>query len=128
MKKNKEIDNKLRTSIEDLEHALNFANKIEKDGFYYAGISKCFEISLEYAWKYFKRKALEEGLEVFSPKDAIRCAGQMKIIGNVEKWLNFLEDRNLAVHDYLGISREDYLKTIRSFLDEAKKLVKGDRT
>jgi uncharacterized protein with HEPN domain len=40
----------------------------------------------------------------------------------VQKWLDFLEDRNLAVHDYLGISDEDYIKMIKEFLIEVKKL------
>lgn len=116
-------DEKLAKSVNELEHALNFAKKAEDDGFYYAGISKCYEICLEYAWKYLKRRAIDESLEVFSPKDAVRAAGQLKLIDNVEKWLDFLVDRNLAVHDYLGISRDDYLKTIRSFLGEVKKLI-----
>ena len=73
------------------------------------------------AWK---RKAVNEGLEVFSPKEAIKIAGKLKLIDDVEKWLNFLSDRNLAVHGYLGIKDEDYLKTIQEFLTEVKKLIK----
>jgi nucleotidyltransferase substrate binding protein (TIGR01987 family) len=100
-----------------------FTKKAKQDGFYYAGISKSFEICLEYAWKYLKRCAINEGLEVYSPKDAIKAAGQLKIIDNVEKWLEFIEDRNLAVHDYLGISQDEYLKTIKGFLSEAQKII-----
>lgn len=122
--KNIEQD-KLNASIKELEKAMRFADKIASDRFYFAGISKCYEVCLEYAWKFFKRRAIDEGLEVYSPKDAVKAAGRLKIIDNVEKWLDFIEDRNLAVHDYLGVSDEDYLKTIREFLLEVKKVVKS---
>lgn len=46
----------------------------------------------------------------------------VELIDNVELWLDFLEDRNLAVHDYLGIMDEDYLKSIKKFMSEVKKL------
>lgn len=121
--KNIEQD-KLSASIKELEKAMRFADKIESDRFYFAGISKCYEVCLEYAWKFFKRRAIDEGLEIYSPKDAVKAAGRLKIIDNVEKWLNFIEDRNLAVHDYLGVSDEDYLKTIKEFLVEVRKVVK----
>lgn len=123
MKKGRNLESKLAESVKALEHALTFTEKAEVDDFYYAGISKSYETCLEHAWKYFKNKAVDEGLEVYSPKEAIKCAGRLGLIDDVEKWLDFLEDRNLAVHDYLGISKEDYLKTIRSFLVEVKKLI-----
>jgi nucleotidyltransferase substrate binding protein (TIGR01987 family) len=115
-------DPKFRQSIEDLDHALSFAKEAERDRFFFAGITKSFETCVGYAWKYFKRRAIDEGLEVFSPKDAIRAAGRMGLIDDVERWLDFIEDRNLAVHDYLGVPLEEYLKTIRAFLVEAKKI------
>lgn len=113
---------KLKESIQALEHALTFFDKAKKDDFYYSGIAKKFEICFEYVWKYFKQRAQAEGLEVFSPKEAIKLAGKIGLIGDVEKWLNFLEDRNIGVHDYLGMSQEDYLKTIQEFFKEVKKL------
>ena len=123
MKKKEELAN-FKKSVSDLEHAIGFIKDAEEDRFYFSGISKSFETCMEYAWKYFKRMAVDEGVEVFSPKEAIRAAGRLKIIDDVEKWLDFLEDRNLSVHDYLGVSEEDYLKTIRKFLVEAKKVLK----
>jgi nucleotidyltransferase substrate binding protein (TIGR01987 family) len=113
---------KLTESVKDLEHALSFLPKAKKEPFFYAGISKNFEVCLEYAWKYLKRKCVEEGVDVYSPKETLRAAGRLNFIDDVEKWFSFLKDRNLAVHDYLGISDEDYLKTIQEFLAEVKKL------
>lgn len=115
-------DKKLEKSIQDLERALTFEKEAKTDTFYMAGIAKCYEICLEYAWKYFKRMATEEGIEVFSPKEAIKMAGRLKIIGDVEKWLEFLAERNMAVHDYLGVSDQEYLETIHEFLKEVKNI------
>ncbi|MFA5812737.1 MAG: HI0074 family nucleotidyltransferase substrate-binding subunit [bacterium] len=122
MKKQQIKDDKFRQAIDDLAHAVTFSKEAERDRFYFAGITKSFETCVEYAWKYFKRLAIDEGLEVYSPKDAIRAAGRLGLIDDVEKWLGFVEDRNLAVHDYLGVSIDDYMKTIRVFLAEVKKL------
>lgn len=122
MTQNMDDKRKLIDSIKGLEHALSFKNKIDKDEFYFSGISKSFEVCLEYTWKYLKKKTQEEGFEVYSPKEAIKYAGKMKLIDNVEKWLDFLKDRNMAVHDYLGVSDEAYLETIENFLSEVKKL------
>lgn len=115
-------DKKLEKAIKDLEHALTFEKDAKEDDFYMAGIAKCYEICLEYAWKFFKRRATEEGFEVFSPKEAIKLAGRLKIITDVEKWLDFLIERNAAVHDYLGVSDQEYLETIHDFLSEVKSL------
>ena len=113
---------KLADAVKKLEHALSFLKPNQTDPVYQAAVSKCFEVCLEYAWKELKRRVVEEGIEVYSPKEVIKQAGRLGFIGDVEKWLDFLEDRNLAVHDYLGVSDEDYLKTIREFLPEVKKL------
>lgn len=123
MTKNITKDKKFLDSIFALKEAFQYKDKAIKEWFYFAGISKCYEVCLEYAWKYFKRRAIDEGYEVFSPKDAIRYAGKMHLIDNVEKWIDFLDDRNLAVHDYLGLSNEDYLRIINDFYSEVNKLV-----
>ncbi|MBI4125529.1 MAG: nucleotidyltransferase substrate binding protein [Deltaproteobacteria bacterium] len=113
---------KLKESIDALEYALSFLDKAKKDDFYFSGIAKKFETCFEYTWKYFKQKATEEGLDAYSPKEAIKLAGRSGLIENVEKWLDFLEDRNAGVHDYFGLSQDDYLKTIQEFFKEVKKI------
>ncbi len=115
-------DNRLAASIEALEHALGFAKRAKKEPFFAAGISKSFEICFEYAWKEMKRQAIAHGLEVYSPRDAIKAAGRLGLVADVELWLGFLEDRNLSVHDYLGIDDQAYLETIKRFLAQAREL------
>ena len=122
MKKDLERE-KLKSSIDELTKAMNYEKEAMKDRFFFSGISKSFEVCLEYAWKYFKRRAVDEGVEIYSPKDAVRAAGRLGLIDDVEKWLGFIEDRNLAVHDYMGMSDDDYMKTIKEFLVEVQKIV-----
>lgn len=115
-------DDKLKAAIQALGHALSFEKKIKQDKFFLAGIAKSFETCLEYAWKYFKRRALDEGFEPYSPKESIKYAGRIGLIDDVEAWLSFLEDRNDAVHDYEGVSDKDYLQTIKAFYREVKRI------
>ena len=120
--KTKAEPNKLKNAINKLKHAITFEDRIHDDDFYFDGIAKSFEMCLEYAWKHFKLIATQHGLEVYSPREAIKAAGQLNLIEDVEKWLGFLEDRNYAVHDYLGLSDNDYLETIKEFFSEVNKL------
>lgn len=115
---------KLTTSVQALEHAISFKDKAQTDPFYFSGISKSFEVCLEYAWKYLKAQLDAEGLEAYSPREIIKVAARAGLIDDVEQWLNFLEDRNLAVHDYLGVSEKDYLISIENFLRKTRKLLK----
>ena len=123
MTKKTNHDPKLKESIQKLQKALKHENKIHDDPVYLAGIIKCFEVSIEYSWKLMKRETTKQGYEVYSPREAIKLAGKTKIIDDVELWLNFLEDRNLSVHDYLGIPEKEYLELIKRYLIEAKKLI-----
>lgn len=120
--KEKSDAGKFKQSLGELEDALCFIDKAKDKRIYFSGISKSFEVCLEYAWKYLKKRAIDEGFEAYSPKESIKIAGKMGLIDDVEKWLECLADRNLAVHDYIGIEDEDYLETIQKFLVEAKRL------
>lgn len=120
--KKKSEDKKLAESIQKLAQSLKHQDKIHDDPVYFAGITKCFETCLEYAWKFMKREVVKQGYEAYSPREAIKLAGKIQLIEDVEKWLNFLEDRNLSVHDYLDIPEQDYINLIKDFFKEVKKL------
>ena len=114
---------KLEKSIADLREALAFSDKALTEHTYYAGIAKCFEVCLEYAWKQLKRKLSDEGVDSYSPKDVVRSAGRAGLIDDVERWITCINIRNLAVHDYLGISPEEYLRNIHDFLPLVEKVL-----
>lgn len=114
---------KLAQSVAELEHALSFSKEAQKDRFYLSGITKCFETCIEYAWKYMRKKALDAGLDPASPVEAIKCAGKIGMIDDVERWIDFLKNRNLTVHDYVGVSSDQCLALARTLLGETKKIV-----
>ena len=116
------MDKKLEQAIENLDSALQEVGSRKSQVIVNAGVSKCFEVALEYAWKMFKHNAEESGLEAYSPKDAIRSAAASRLIDDPELWIKFINNRNLSVHDYLGIDDQDYLASIREFLAECKRL------
>jgi len=124
MKQKTDGRGRFEASLRNLEQSLEYLKKAKEEQVYAAAIAKNFETCLEYAWKYLKQRATDEGVEVYSPKEAIKQAGRLGIVDDVEKWLSFLEVRNLAVHDYLGLSDDEYLKAIQAFLPEAKKLLR----
>ena len=108
-----------------LKQFLDVTVKIDvalNDVILYAALSKLFETAIEYCWKYFKSIAEAEGYDVQSPRDAIRYAAKLNIIDNLELWLQFLTDRNHAVHDYFGLPPAEYLKTMKAFAFEVAKL------
>ena len=113
---------KFQDSLKALEDALIHKDKVNSDTIYMLGISKAYEVALEYAWKYFKWCAEQEELEPYSPKESVKMAGQINLISDVALWLDFLKQRNLAVHDYIGVSDTSYLAVIQKFLTEAKKV------
>lgn len=112
--KNKE----LKISIDKLEKALDQ----EIDDFIFDAICKRFEVCFEYTWKHLKRLAEASGQELYSPKDAIKEGIKLKLIKNKERWLKFLQERNLCVHNYYSSDPEETLKIIREFLKEVKKI------
>ena len=36
-------------------------------------------------------------------------------------WLNFMDQRNISVHDYLGIPEKDFVKRVKSFVPLVEK-------
>jgi len=116
------MDKKLDQAINNLEIAIKESDQLASPVIANASISKCFEVALEYAWKFFKRRIESDGMEIYTPKDAIRAAASIGLIDNPELWISFIDNRNLSVHDYLGIEDKEYLESIKVFLRECKRL------
>ncbi len=76
-------------------------------------VVKAFEVCMEYVWRELKRRIESDGLESASPKMAIKQAARIGIITDPEAWLQCLNARNNSVHDYFGISTDDYLALAR---------------
>jgi len=116
-------DQKLSQSFALLEAALGECEAEPENPLRFAALAKAFETTFEYVWKYFKREADEAGLEAYSPRDALRFAAQLQIIDDLEAWNQFLNARNLSVHDYVGMDDATTLQLVCQFRDEVKRLI-----
>jgi len=89
-----------------------------------AGIIQSFEYCYELSWKIMKKVLNSEGLEVSTPKQVIREAGNAKIIDNVKLWIEFVNKRNLTVHTYNELVLKEIMEIMPKFKDELSKLIK----
>ena len=64
------------------------------------GTIQRFEFVFELVWKTLKLFLAEEGIEVNTPRAAIRAAFAARLLANEQTWLNLLEARNLSSHTY----------------------------
>lgn len=104
--------------IADLEKAISqteasikkYQKEEEQRELNFLMLTKASEVLIEACWKFFKLKVEDEGLSAPSPKEAVRKAATIGLIDNPVKWLEFIDARNLSVHDYYGLSDEDFLR------------------
>ncbi len=118
------MDSKLPNAIKELEHALSFQSKAATDKFFLSGISKTFEVCLEYAWKHLKQRVEEQGLEAFSPKEIFKTAAKAGLLQNPEFYIECINARNCAVHDYFGTDPKQYLALIAKFAVRVQELLR----
>ena len=59
-----------------------------------------FEFCFELAWKTIQEYLRDQGIDSKSPKGCIREGGRLELIEDVEKWFEFLDNRNLIAHTY----------------------------
>ena len=90
---------------EDFSRALNklqaaLAKDVAADELYLDATIQRFEFCFEPAWKLMKAYLDYEGVEVNSPRSAIRKAFQTELITDAETWLDMLEKRNLSSYAY----------------------------
>ena len=72
----------------------------DADGIYLDATIQRFEFTFELGWKLLKTILDFEGVEVASPRSAIREAWKMHLIRDAEKWLDMQQKRNLTGHTY----------------------------
>jgi nucleotidyltransferase substrate binding protein (TIGR01987 family) len=89
-----------------------------------AGIIQSFEYCYELSWKIMKKVLNSEGLEVSTPKQVIREAGNAKIIDDVKLWIEFVNKRNLTVHTYNELVLKEIMEIMPKFKDKLSKLIK----
>lgn len=120
------INEKLKLQIEQVVKAvstLSEAVKFEATPINKDGTIQRFEYTFELCWKAMQAATKESGiLDVNSPRESIRAAGQLSLIENVETWLDFLNARNQASHLYDQNTADSVYEMTKKFLPEAVKL------
>ena len=83
-------DPKLHKALSNLSLALAERDREGSSPINDAGVSKCFEVALEYFWKFLKRVIEDSGLEATSPKDTIKVGASIGMVKNPEKWIRYI--------------------------------------
>lgn len=121
------IDEKLQLQLGQLVKAISTLSEalameptpINKDG-----TIQRFEYAIELCWKTMQSAARSSGiLDVNSPRESFRAAGQLNLIENIEIWFDFLDARNQASHLYDQAIADSVYETVKQFLPEAEKLL-----
>ena len=76
------------------------AKDISADELFLDGLIQRFEFCFELSWKLMKAVSDYEGVEVNSPRAAIRQSFQAQLIDDAEAWLDMLEKRKISAHVY----------------------------
>lgn len=83
-----------------------------------------FEFSFELGWKLLQERLREEGVAVATPRATLRAAGDAGLIDSVERWLDYLEARNLTSHTYNErVAERVYGIIAGGFLDDVRLLL-----
>jgi nucleotidyltransferase substrate binding protein (TIGR01987 family) len=108
-----------------LERTVNIKSLSEAER---GGLIQFFEVAFELSWKTMKDYLEAQGFLVKTPREVIRQAFQIELIGNGQTWLQALEDRNLTTHTYdeetamqiEQVIKEKYFLVMKDFYDKLK--------
>jgi len=89
--------NDFKNALQRLEEGINFepSNEIIVDG-----VIQRFEFTFELAWKLLKDILEYEGIEVKSPRSAIKEGYKAGLVSDGEAWIDMMIDRNKTSHVY----------------------------
>jgi len=110
---------KLKESLELLD---SNRNKTDLNEICTDAVVKRFEVCFEYCWKVMKAAADYQGTEAFGPRPAIQEAIKFGWIDDPEFWANALDARNGSVHDYFGMTMDQYISLVKQFTKKAGEL------
>lgn len=115
-------------SMTKLQESLDLIKKTKEDSEFLSALEdsavKRFEVAFEYAWKLMKLAVEYQGSEALGPRPAIQEALRYGFITDPEFWVEALDARNGSVHNYFGISVDEYLRIIKLFIKLSEKFKK----
>jgi nucleotidyltransferase substrate binding protein (TIGR01987 family) len=94
-----------------------------------AGVIQNFEFTYELCWK-FMRRWLDGNLGStyiagVSRRQLFRLSAEHKLIGDVDKWMEYHEARNEISHTYDEDTAEDVFETACEFITDAEMLLEA---
>lgn len=108
--------------LDNLDKAVNqFKSALQadtSDPVVRSGLIQTFEFTFELCWKLMSDRLLYDGIEVKTPRDAIKDSFKAGYIKDASIWLDALEKRNLMAHSYdesLSKQSEQLIKDKYSF-------------
>ena len=107
-----------KLDIEPLITTRNFLTKAleeAKSELEIAGAIQAFEVCFELAWKTCKKVLSLRGIDVYTPKEVFRIAGLEGLISQSENWFEYVDKRNITVHQYEKKILQFFKKVIRIF-------------
>ena len=106
----KEKIENFKKALSRLEEAVAVAqDELDKDG-----VLQRFEFTVEMLWKALRATLLYEGIECKSPRNCVKEAFKVGLIGDDEIVLDMIMDRKLSSHIYDQQKSEEIFERIKS--------------
>lgn len=117
-----EKERPLEEALGNLSSAIaGYQRRGKEDSLPLLALTKAFEVAVEYAWRALKKRVEDEGLDCPSPKAAVRESAKLGFISDPALYLKAIEARNASVHDYFGISTDEFVRLAQEFAKLAKR-------
>lgn len=113
------MSNEWQTLIPTLEKAIDRLTSVlkkKKDEYIRDSAIQRFEFTFELVWKSLKAYLEAQGVKVYSPRDSLRAAFQVGLIGGNPRWLKTIKLRNLISHTYSEKTAEEIYKALPAVL------------
>jgi len=117
-----------KLDIEPLITARDFLQKAlqeAKTELEIAGTIQAFEICYELAYKTCRKILSLRGAHVYTSKEVFRIAGLEGLIPDAEPWFEYVEKRNITVHEYYKKIMEEVYPILPQFLKNLDILIKS---
>ena len=117
-----------KLDIEPLITARNFLQKALQEAqgeLEIAGTIQAFEVSYELAYKTCRKILNLRGTHVYTAKEVFRIAGLEGLIPDAEPWFDYVDKRNITVHEYYEKIMERVYPILPQFLKDLDILIKN---
>jgi len=117
-----------KLDIEPLITARDFLQKAlqeAKTELEIAGTIQAFEVCYELAYKTCRKILSLRGTHVYTSKEVFRIAGLEGLIPDAEPWFDYVEKRNITVHEYYEKIMEEVYPILPQFLKNLDILIKS---